>query len=38
MLRMLTWRGVEEVNQRFPWLWGRKPGRRMILEEAATTS
>ena len=30
--RMLTWRGVEELQQRFPQWVGRTPGRRMIVE------
>jgi hypothetical protein len=32
MGRRLAWRGVEEVQQRFPGQVGRKPGRRMIVE------
>jgi hypothetical protein len=33
MVRMLIWRGVEEVNQRLPGLFGRRPGKRMIIDE-----
>ena len=32
MGRRLAWRGVEELQQRFPGRAGRKPGRRMIVE------
>jgi hypothetical protein len=30
--RMVAWRGVEELQQRFPGRVGRKPGKRMIVE------
>ncbi len=29
--RMMAWRGVEELQQRFPGRFGRKPGDRMIV-------
>lgn len=32
-LRMLAWRTVEELQQRFPHIVPRNPGRRMILED-----
>ena len=32
MARMVTWRTVEELQQRFPRLVRRRPGRRMIVE------
>ncbi len=33
--RMVAWRAVEELQQRFPRRMGRKPGARMILEAPA---
>lgn len=33
MARLLAWRGVEELQQRFPQWVGRKPGRRMIVDQ-----
>ena len=32
MLRLAAWRGVEALRQRFPYVVGRKPGRRMIVD------
>lgn len=32
MARMAGWRAVEEIHHRFPAQFGRRPGRRMILE------
>jgi hypothetical protein len=33
MVRMATWRAVEELQQRFPRLVRRRPGSRMIIDE-----
>lgn len=33
--RMLAWRGIEMVQQRFPRQLGRRPGSRMIISEVA---
>jgi len=32
LLRMATWRSVEALQQNFPRRFGRKPGRRMIID------
>lgn len=34
MLRMMAWRTVEELQQRFPRMLPRNPGKRMILEDS----